>query len=1099
MADNVYDIGIGTGVDVDGLKKELSETEKEVIKSASKILETIEKNAQEQTAVIKKEQDRQIDDLKRHTKEQIALEKTKGGPDLQARIQAIKNAADIELKTIKNNAKLQEAAVKQMAQAQTKVIQDQAKKQLKAVQDNYKKQSEAIKGFVKGALQELAGIDQLLSIAQGGGPVALGKAFTDMSKKAIAALNEMAEAWRQQEQAEIALQNAAKNNPYLNERSVRQLTQFANEMQRMTGIDNVQILQTETRLASLGRNQQQMQKIIKTAADLAASGVMTFDEAINELNNSYNGLIRASGRLYPELKNLSQEAFASGEAVDIIAGKVAGSAAKAMETGAGSVKAYENALSSLKKYIGEGWEQATAPARNWITGLLNKINETLAKKKMLQDAEEAIRRPSEENLARLEQERKLLDQITSEYKRVYAESERAARGRRADAGELGIQAADLYNQMQEIENRIKAINEETKLQNKYTEDNLYIEINALQKLSEAYEERKNNAIAYRSYTKQTLEAIEEQYKKPTAEIVAQQEKVLNIQKNILQKIYDEQVGYTDKIAELREASNKKLNEEIELIEKRAGTEKDSAEVQIEILNARIAAENALLDAVRQKTKVDEESDENRRTAAEKLIEENEAARKDAIKQIELQAKLEEKSLESIEVQKQILDANTQAYKNLLVSAKDYLDLIDDDTLLKNLKQEWEQYQALELSEKDRAKRLAELAKEQEQLASRLQKIYEDTQGEAKKQADLARERDLQNQLETIRKLGIDKAIEYEASVSADRATQAANEKKKELDQNKEQQLQALTDLQTAELEKHKGNAKERERIEQEFQNKREELILDHARAVSQIDQNLASERERINAEMLARMEQAEQDALQKRLAMVQEYLNFSQQIAGGISSLWTGIVDQQTEKKLRDNDEMIQSDEDRAKKEKEIMIEAARDRYKAELFAWHSNVTAATASAAMSVLEAFRKGTEAGGVPLGLAYKIMAIAAATGQIAQVASAMPKPPRFHTGGPVPGSGEVPAVLMGGEVVSTQRQFNNTMQAIANLAEMKGGGATMVQPQVQINNTVSDQASVSTRVDPEGLIIDIVKKGFGNGSFDTALATQTQNQRGLEVSN
>ena len=54
---------------------------------------------------------------------------------------------------------------------------------------------------------------------------------------------------------------------------------FANEMQRTTGIDNVQVLQTETRLALLGRIQDQIHRIIKTTTDVAAAGAMSYDEA----------------------------------------------------------------------------------------------------------------------------------------------------------------------------------------------------------------------------------------------------------------------------------------------------------------------------------------------------------------------------------------------------------------------------------------------------------------------------------------------------------------------------------------------------------------------------------------------------------------------------------------------------------------------------------------------------------------------------------------------------------------------------------------------------------------------------------------------------
>jgi hypothetical protein len=123
---------------------------------------------------------------------------------------------------------------------------------------------------------------------------------------------------------------------------------------------------------------------------------MSFDEAAQELNNSYNGLIRAAGRLIPEIKNLAKEELTAGRAVDILAGKVEGGAARAMETAGGSVKAYNIAVDNLRKTTGAGWEEATRPARKWITGIIDKMNEALTKQRRLREAFEDINTTAEE-------------------------------------------------------------------------------------------------------------------------------------------------------------------------------------------------------------------------------------------------------------------------------------------------------------------------------------------------------------------------------------------------------------------------------------------------------------------------------------------------------------------------------------------------------------------------------------------------------------------------------------------------------------------------------------------------------------------------------
>jgi len=181
--------------------------------------------------------------------------------------------------------------------------------------------------------------------------------------------------------------------------------------------------------------------------------------------------------------------------------------------------------------------------------------------------------------------------------------------------------------------------------------------------------------------------------------------------------------------------------------------------------------------------------------------------------------------------------------------------------------------------------------------------------------------------------------------------------------------------------------------------------------------------------------------------------------------------------------------------EKKIMMEAARDRYKAELFAWASNVTLATASAAMAVLNALNTMPF---LPMGPVMAGIAAAMGAAQVAAVISARPKPPSFHTGGVVQGRGDQQAVLKGGEAVLTQKQFQNTMQAISNLADGRAGGGTSLV--VNIKNSASDKVTATPKITPEGLevfIEGVVDKGFGDGTFDRGISIQQSNSRGKSL--
>jgi hypothetical protein len=1035
MADKVYDIGLGSGIDITELKKGLSEAEQEVIKSAAEMFKTIEKSAQEQTAKIREQEAEKVALIKKGMDEQIAAVKaanTLSAADKQKVTKAIKDAAAAETKIVKNEARLQEAAVKSMAAAMTKTIQDNAKKQLKAVQDGYKGAKQAVTDFAKGAIGELMGLDQVLA-SLAGGPAAIGKLVADMSKKAVAALNEMAESWRQQEQVEVALANAAKNNPYLNDRNVRQLKTFADEMQRATGIDNVAIMQTETRLASLGRNQNQMQKIIKTAADMAKAGVMDFDSAVFELNNSYNGLIRTSGRLYPELKNLSKEAFASGEAIDIIAKKVEGSAAEAMKTGAGSVQAYQNALGDLKKSIGQDWEKATQGFRVAFTNYINSVVDARNKTKELQEAIDTLRDGKYDIEATITVNEHEINELRASIGRM----ENALLTHDANYTVMVNRTeADLVRDIELEKVRLAKLEEETRLLKEGTE----IRTGFL-----AIQER-INAAAAKADTPEMQARIAEAELKRLAINHALERGFIDHARYLLQQ--------AEATAQLAEAEAKRA----------------------------------------EKQNDDDKKREKFREDYKKKLEEQKAS-------ILKQAELEGKSADSMEVKKQLLDAQMSAYKGLLESSEGLLngELKYEQAIERTLTALRERHEVEQWNDEQRKKNLQELANRQGELESQLKKIYEDVQGEAKRQAELTEEKAHQEELTEIRKTSVKAAIEYEETEQRNRAIRATNEKKQELIANKAEQLAALDELEQAELAKYREGHPAREAIEKEFLEKKERLNNDTNNAITAMELNLKDEIVNINTQMNDALKQLDRDLLEERLRNIKEFLSASQQIAGNITATWTNIIDYQTEEKRENNRKMVQSDEDRARKEKEIMIESANRRYKAELFAWSANVTMASATAALAALEAYKSGWQAGGAAGGVLAGInMALAVAMGamQIAAVASAMPKPPRFHSGGVVQGRAgqEVTAILRAGEPVLTQQQFGNTMQAIANLAQMKGGGATVVQPQIEVNNTIANQAQVNTRLDGERIIVEVVNKALGEGRLNQGLAMQNLNAQG-----
>lgn len=193
-------------------------------------------------------------------------------------------------------------------------------------------------------------------------------------KKTVDALNDCEKAYKVQQKAEIALQQAAKNNPYLNNESVYNLRNFASELQSMSEIGDEVSLQVMAQLAATGRNEEQIMEIMSAAADMAAVTGEDIASAAQKLNATLNGNAGMLGRQVTAINNLTKEELESGKAIDIVAQQYKGSA----EAMADQTVQLENAWGDFKENIGRGWTRVTTPVRKFFTDILNDMNEALS-------------------------------------------------------------------------------------------------------------------------------------------------------------------------------------------------------------------------------------------------------------------------------------------------------------------------------------------------------------------------------------------------------------------------------------------------------------------------------------------------------------------------------------------------------------------------------------------------------------------------------------------------------------------------------------------------------------------------------------------------
>lgn len=224
------------------------------------------------------------------------------------------------------------------------------------------------------------------------GVVGLGSAFAGVSmavKGANKAIKETTQLYRTQAAAEKQLEAAAKNNPYLNKSNVEQLKDFAAQLQSISTVGDETLIPLMAQLASAGRTQSEIQKIMSAALDVSASGMMNLETAVQSLNSTFTGNVGTLGRQIGELKNLTKEELESGAAVDIVAKQFNGMA-KEVADATGSSEQLKNAWGDLKEEIGAGFEKNLSPMRKFFTQLVSGWANALNAKRKYNEAEADI-------------------------------------------------------------------------------------------------------------------------------------------------------------------------------------------------------------------------------------------------------------------------------------------------------------------------------------------------------------------------------------------------------------------------------------------------------------------------------------------------------------------------------------------------------------------------------------------------------------------------------------------------------------------------------------------------------------------------------------
>lgn len=199
----------------------------------------------------------------------------------------------------------------------------------------------------------------------------LGKAF-DVVKGAVSAvagaINDLSEKYEIQRKAEISLEQAVKNNPYLLKSSSTKLKEYASELQSISTVGDEELLPFMANLANYGRTEAEIMDIVSTAVDMQASGVMDLGSAVSALNATYQGTAGTLGRQCAAIKNLTSEQLKAGKAVELLKAQYKGTA-EAVASEIGGAAQFKNTWGDFKEMLGN----IISPLKNGLASVGNAL------------------------------------------------------------------------------------------------------------------------------------------------------------------------------------------------------------------------------------------------------------------------------------------------------------------------------------------------------------------------------------------------------------------------------------------------------------------------------------------------------------------------------------------------------------------------------------------------------------------------------------------------------------------------------------------------------------------------------------------------------
>ena len=159
--------------------------------------------------------------------------------------------------------------------------------------------------------------------------------------------------------------------------NMKQMVDIRSKMSRGNFFDDDSLNNAMSMAAQMGLNEEQIEKVMTAATNMAAAGIMPLDQAVKSLSQSYGGNVTILKKMYPEMANLTKYQLENGKAVDILMSKYAGLADEMSNTFSGRDTQFKNAFSDMQASIGGIVQSLKFVSQGALLEPLNKVTESL--------------------------------------------------------------------------------------------------------------------------------------------------------------------------------------------------------------------------------------------------------------------------------------------------------------------------------------------------------------------------------------------------------------------------------------------------------------------------------------------------------------------------------------------------------------------------------------------------------------------------------------------------------------------------------------------------------------------------------------------------